>query len=108
MTNPTPPTPPEMPEPDYIRTCPYDDFDIHGYEYFDDGDGNPIERYAEQLQTENARLRKALERTEHDLRRYDPSCDECNGIRPRPDKMRERITQALHSSPVAGGKDEDE
>lgn len=49
-------TPPEMPEPDYIRTQPYDDTDPCGYEYFDDGDGNPIERYA----AEKAQLASSL------------------------------------------------
>jgi len=136
--DPTPPTPPEMPKPDKRDWVRISNIDGPTYQttWYSDSVVSPIEWYALQqharaekaeqelvykqdhideevainkmLQTENAALRAALERTEHDLRRYDPSCDECNGIRPRPDKMRERITQALHSSPAAGGKDEDE
>lgn len=39
---------------------------------------------------------EALIRTEHDLRRYDPECDESySGIRPRANLMRNRVNATL-------------
>lgn len=51
---------------------------------------------AKKAEAREARLREALERTEHNLRWHDPTCKECCGIRPRPDLIRQRINTALN------------
>lgn len=105
MTN--PPTPPAdvppMPKIDMVRSTPEGCW--HCYEVTTESPTTSIERaYAtlssmfQQERAENERLREALERTEHDLRRHDPTCEECNGIRPRVDLMRKRIKAALAAS----------
>jgi len=97
--DPTPPTPPEMPKPDYLHTDEYDYSIIHGYEYFHEDGGNPIERYAKQLQAENAALREdrdAYKAFFDWMKIHHPGCCKAYHL------------AALHSSPAAGGKDEDE
>jgi len=101
IVNPTPPTPPEMPKPDGPKNVP-SIVPCRAWRVDEDGTTS-IERYAEGLQAENAALRAALE----EIANYDKEAER-KGLCPYGCDTPNIAHLALHSSPAAGGKDEDE
>lgn len=68
------------------------------------------ERKLHQAEAENARLREALEMVRVKAIHHDPEFtgQRTNGSMPRWNGVVQKIDQALHGSPAAGRKDEDE